>query len=87
MRGKLLHGHVLYLAKMKLFAILTVEEAVLMDKNKGKPKNPVIGENWEDVRWELFTPEEIVQSDLRVALIEDLIKIRKESGINQKKLE
>lgn len=46
-----------------------------------------IGQNWEDVRNQLFTPEEIAESDLRVALIGELIKARTEQGISQKKLE
>ena len=46
-----------------------------------------IGEDWEDVRKELFTPEEIAESDLRVAVIGELIKARQEKGISQKKLE
>jgi DNA-binding XRE family transcriptional regulator len=45
------------------------------------------GSNWEDVRKELFTPEEIAESDLRVAIIGELIKARQEKGITQKKLE
>ena len=49
--------------------------------------NSAIGESWEDVRRELFTPEEIAESDLRVALIGELIKARQELGISQKKLE
>lgn len=49
--------------------------------------NSAIGESWEDVRRELFTPEEIAESDLRVALIGELIKARNELGISQKKLE
>lgn len=49
--------------------------------------NPAIGSNWDDVRAELFTPEEIAESDLRVALIGELIKARQEKGISQKKLE
>lgn len=36
---------------------------------------------------ELFTPEEIAASNLRVALIGELIKARQEKGISQKKLE
>lgn len=36
---------------------------------------------------ELFTPEEIDASDLRVALIGNITKLRKEQGISQKKLE
>ena len=49
--------------------------------------NSAIGQNWEDVRNQLFTPEEIAESDLRVALIGELIKARTEQGISQKKLE
>lgn len=49
--------------------------------------NPAIGQNWEEVEKELFTPEEIAASDLRVALIGELIKARNERGISQKKLE
>jgi DNA-binding XRE family transcriptional regulator len=45
------------------------------------------GSNWEDVRKELFTPEEIAESDLRVAIIGELIKARREKGITQKQLE
>ncbi len=35
----------------------------------------------------LLTPEEIAESNLRVALIGELIKARKEKGLSQKKLE
>lgn len=48
--------------------------------------NP-IGKSWDEVRSKLFTPEEIVESDLRVALIGELIRARQELGISQKKLE
>ena len=54
--------------------------------NKGN-KNPAIGRSWDEVRKELFTPEEIAESNLRVALIGELIKARQEKGISQKKLE
>ncbi len=50
-------------------------------------KNDAIGKSWADVRGELFTPEEIVESDLRVALIGELIKARQEKGLSQKQLE
>lgn len=46
-----------------------------------------IGPGWEKVRKELFTPEEIAASDLRVALIGELIEARQEKGISQKQLE
>lgn len=55
--------------------------------NKILQNNPAIGDNWEDVRAKLFTPEEIAESNLRVALIGELIKARNEKGISQKKLE
>ena len=42
------------------------------------------GSSWDEVRAELFTPEEIAESDLRVALIGELIKARQEKGISQK---
>lgn len=46
-----------------------------------------IGDCWDDVEKEYFTPEEIAESDLRVAIIGELIKARKEKGITQKQLE
>ena len=42
---------------------------------------------WEDVRKEVYTAEEIAESDLRVALIGELIKARQERGISQRELE
>ena len=42
---------------------------------------------WKEIRAELYTPEKIAESNLRVALIGELIKARNEKGINQKKLE
>ncbi|MCD7818498.1 MAG: helix-turn-helix transcriptional regulator [Lachnospiraceae bacterium] len=49
--------------------------------------NSAIGKNWDDVRNEIFTPEEIAESDLRVAVIGEIIRAREEMGISQKKLE
>lgn len=49
--------------------------------------NPAIGRSWEGARAELYTPEEIAESNLRVALIGELIKARQEQGISQKRLE
>lgn len=49
--------------------------------------NNAIGRSWNELDKELFTPEEIRESDLRVALIGELIKARQERGISQKKLE
>ena len=42
---------------------------------------------WKDVRAELYTAEEIRESDLRVAIISELIKAREEKGISQRELE
>ena len=53
-----------------------------MNKN-----NSAIGHSWDEVEHELYTPEEIAASDLRVALIGELIKARQEKKITQKQLE
>jgi len=42
---------------------------------------------WSDVRKELYTAEEIRESDLRVAIISELIKARNEKNISQRELE
>lgn len=42
--------------------------------------------SWEEVESELFTTEEIAETDLRVDLIGELIKAREEKGISQKSL-
>ncbi len=49
--------------------------------------NSAIGSTWEELEQRLFTSEEIAASNLRVALIGELIKARQEKGISQKKLE
>lgn len=46
-----------------------------------------IGDSWDDVGADIFTPEEIAESDLRVDLICALIEARNNQGITQKKLE
>lgn len=51
-------------------------------------KNSAVSDfTWRDVQKELYSPEEIAESDLRVALIGELIKARNEKGISQKRLE
>ena len=42
---------------------------------------------WEEARKDIYTPEENMASDLRVALMVELIKARNEKGITQKQLE
>ena len=49
--------------------------------------NNAIGSNWTDVRKELFSPEEIAESNLRVSLVSEIIRARHEQGLSQKKLE
>jgi ribosome-binding protein aMBF1 (putative translation factor) len=51
----------------------------------GKKGNKYL--RWEEVRQEFYTPEEIAECDLKVALIGELIKARREQGISQRKLE
>lgn len=46
-----------------------------------------IGSNWQDVRKELFTAEELAQSDLKVSVIGEMIRARLEKGISQSELE
>ena len=48
---------------------------------------PPIGSNWDDLEREIFTAEEIRESNLRVAIIGELIRARQERGITQKQLE
>ncbi|NLM16609.1 MAG: helix-turn-helix transcriptional regulator [Candidatus Riflebacteria bacterium] len=50
-------------------------------------KNKIKLTTWEDVEKDIYTPEEIRESDLRAALMSELIKARKEKGITQKELE
>lgn len=48
--------------------------------------NSPIGGTWDELQRELFTPEEIAASNLRVSLIGELIKARQERGLSQRKL-
>ncbi|MBR4576025.1 MAG: helix-turn-helix transcriptional regulator [Clostridia bacterium] len=49
--------------------------------------NSAIGSSWEELEKELFTPEEIAASDLRVALIGEMIKAREGHGLTQRDME
>lgn len=65
-----------------------LSESCKIWRKEGKEmKNSAIGSNWKDVRAELFTKEKILESDLRVAIMTELIEARHEKGISQKKLE
>ena len=50
-------------------------------------KHNPIGSNWDDFARETFTADEIAASDLRVAVMNEIIKARQEQGISQKRLE
>lgn len=45
-----------------------------------------VGPRWSEVRKELYTPKEISESDLRVALIGEIIEARLDKGISQRQL-
>ena len=49
--------------------------------------NSAIAGTWEEWEKSHFIPEEIAESNLRVALIGELIKARNERGVTQKQLE
>ena len=52
-----------------------------------KKNNSSVGTTWEELEKEIFTPEEIAESDAEVAIISELIKARNEGKISQKQLE
>ena len=50
-------------------------------------KHNPIGSSWDDFESATFTPEEIAESNLRVALITEMVKARNERGLSQRELE
>lgn len=42
------------------------------------------GRSWEELEREIFTEEEIIESNIRVALVSESIKARKEKSIQIK---
>ena len=46
-----------------------------------------IGDNWDDLRETLLTPEERTQTDVKVALLNEIINARHANGLTQKELE
>lgn len=46
-----------------------------------------IGDDGDDLRSSLLPPEEIAETDLKVALIGEIINARQEKGLTQKQLE
>ena len=55
-----------------------------MSKSKINPKGGILSDELEK---QLFTSEEIAESEVRVAIINEMIKAREENGITQKQLE
>lgn len=49
--------------------------------------NNAIAGTWDEWEKKHFSPDEIAESDLRAALIGELIRTRQERGITQKQLE
>ena len=52
-----------------------------------KVTSQAVGSSWKKIEKEIFTEEEIRESDLRVSLMNSIIEARREKGITQKELE
>ena len=63
------------------------EAKVAVEDIKERGEDAISKEEWGDIERELFTPQEIAESNLRVALMGELIRARHEQGISQKRLE
>ena len=46
-----------------------------------------IGDDWDALRETLLTPEERAQTDIKVALLNEIINARQTNGLTQKELE
>ncbi|MCL1873224.1 MAG: helix-turn-helix transcriptional regulator [Clostridiales bacterium] len=46
-----------------------------------------IGDDWEALRETLLTPEERAETDIRIALLGEIISARQANGLTQKELE
>jgi len=58
-----------------------------MSKERNTQQESAIGRSWEEFEKDVYTADEIRESDLRVSLISEFIRARDELGISQKKLE
>ena len=58
-----------------------------MSKERNIQQESAIGRSWEEFEKDIYTADEIRESDLRVSLISEFIRARDELGISQKKLE
>lgn len=64
-----------------------IEQAEVRMDDVKKRGSAAIGENALEFMNSFLTKEEIEESNLRVAIMEEIISARKEKGISQKKLE
>ena len=46
-----------------------------------------IGDDWDELRGSLLTPEERMETDIKVALLGEIINARQAKGLTQKELE
>jgi len=53
---------------------------------KNKPVSPV-GDDWDELRETLLTSEERAETDIKVALLGEIINARQAGGLTQKELE
>ena len=58
-----------------------------MSKERNIQHESAIGRSWEEFEKDIYTADEIRESDLRVSLISEFIRAIDELGISQKKLE
>lgn len=58
-----------------------------MSNESNVEQESAIGRSWEEFEKDIYTTEEIRESDLRVSLRSEFIRARDELGISQKKLE
>lgn len=49
--------------------------------------NSAIGKSWDEVRAELFTPQELKEMESRVKLMHAIADARKNKGLSQRELE
>ena len=61
-------------------AILTAKENLQDLKERGADAT---GDDWEDLKKEIFTPVEIATMNLKALIISEIIKARQERGLSQ----
>ena len=64
-----------------------LEQAEANLKDARARGNDALGGTWDELRKEIFTPEENAAADLRVKMMLEISRARRERGISQKKLE